>query len=85
MCVKRKEARIMSAHCSCRAGMSGACNHVAAMLFRMEAAVRLGLTKQSCTAKSWEWLPNQKEVKPRKLKTCLLAMPLVNVDRSQGS
>ena len=68
MCVKKKEARIVSAHCSCMAGMSGTCNHVAAMLFRMEAAVRLGLTNQSCTSKSCEWLPNRKEVKPEKVK-----------------
>ena len=29
--------------------MSGTCNNVAAMLFRVEAAVRLGLTNPACT------------------------------------
>ena len=31
---------IKTAHCSCTAGMSATCNHVAALLLRVEAAVR---------------------------------------------
>ena len=50
------------------AGMSETCNHVAALFFRVEAAVTSGLTNPSCTAKSCEWLPNRKDVKPIKLK-----------------
>ena len=44
------------------AGMSGTCLHIAGMLFRVEAAVRNGLTNPSCTTKSCEWLPNRKDV-----------------------
>ena len=36
------------------AGMSETCNHVAALLFRVEAAVRLGLSNPACTAKPCE-------------------------------
>ena len=50
------------------AGMSETCNHVAALFFRVEAAVTSALTNPSCTAKSCEWLPNRKDVKPIKLK-----------------
>ena len=50
------------------AGMSETCNHVAALFFRVEAAVTSGLTNTSCTVKSCEWLPNRKDVKPIKLK-----------------
>ena len=49
-------------------GMSETFNHVAAALFRVEAAVRLGLTNPSCTTKPCQWLPNRKEVKPIKIK-----------------
>ena len=41
---------------------------VAAILFRVEAAVRLGLSNPACTAKPCEWLPNRKVVKPLKIK-----------------
>ena len=66
--ITKKNGNIKSAHCDCMAGMPETCNHVAALLFRLEAAVRLGLTNPSCTTKSCEWLPNRKEVKPLKAK-----------------
>ena len=47
--------------------MSGTCNHVAALLFRVEAAVRLGLTNPSCTTKSFEWLTNRSTYKSKEL------------------
>ena len=40
--------------------MSQTCNHVAAALYRMEAAVRSGLTNPACTSKPNEWLPSKK-------------------------
>ena len=49
-------------------GMSGTCNRVAAMLFRVEAAVRLGFTNPACTTKSCEWLPNREDVQSTKVK-----------------
>ena len=68
ICISKTDAKIKSAHCNCMAGMSQSCNHVAALLFRVEAAVRLGLTNPSCTTKPCEWLPNRKIVKPVKIK-----------------
>ena len=50
------------------AGMSETCNHVMSLFFRVEAAATSGLTNTLCTAKSCEWLPNRKDVKPIKLK-----------------
>ena len=51
------------------AGMSETCNHVAAAMFRIEAAVRLGLTNPACTTSSAnKWLPCHKEVAPVKMK-----------------
>ena len=48
--------------------MSQSGNHVTALLFQVEAGVRVGLTNPSCTTKPCEWLPNRKIVKPVKIK-----------------
>ena len=66
--IEKKTASIRSCHCTCMAGMSETCNHVAAAMFRIEAAVRLGLTNPACTSSANEWLPCHKEVAPVKIK-----------------
>ena len=65
-----KTGKIRACHCSCMAGMSQTCNHVAAAMYRIEAAVRNGLTNPSCTSKPNEWLPGSKAVAdiPSKIK-----------------
>ena len=50
------------------AGMSQTCNHVAASLFRVEAAIGAGLNNPSCTAKPCQWLPNRTNVQPMKMR-----------------
>ena len=45
-------------------GMGSTCNHIAAALFRVEAAMRLGLINLAFTEKTCEWLPNRKNVNP---------------------
>ena len=47
--------------------MSQTCNHVAAALFRIEAACRIGLNNPPCTSKPCTWLPNNQSVKPVKI------------------
>ena len=47
---------IVSAYCSCTAGLLGSCNHVAGMLFRIEAAVITGVTNPTCTSRLSEWV-----------------------------
>ena len=47
--------QILSAYCSCTAGLLGSCNHVVALLFRVEAAVSEGFTKPTCTSRAAEW------------------------------
>nr|XP_047127259.1 uncharacterized protein LOC124808307 [Hydra vulgaris] len=56
-----------NSHCTCLAGLSQTCNHVAASLFRIEAAVRNGLTNVACTSSKSEWLPNRSIVAPTKI------------------
>ena len=65
ICMTKKDAKIMTARCTCMAGMSATCNHVAAALFRIEAA--------SSTSNSSEWLPNRKDVNPVKIKNLCLS------------
>ena len=38
---------IMSGYCTCVAGLQGGCNHIAALLFRIESAVTTGVTNTS--------------------------------------
>ena len=65
--LSKTKGTILQAHCSCMAGLGSSCNHIAAALFRMETALRLGLLNPACTAKPNEWLPNRKEVRPCKI------------------
>jgi len=37
---------VVSAHCSCTAGMLGSCNHIAGVLFRVENFIKRG---ETCT------------------------------------
>ena len=55
--LSKMSSKVMKAHCTCMAGIPQTCNHVAAALFRIEAAVRMSLTNPSCTATACEWLP----------------------------
>ena len=50
------------------AAMGSTCNHVAVALFRVEAAMRLGLTNPACTTEVCEWLLNRKDVQPVRFK-----------------
>ena len=35
------EGTVVTAHCNCMAGLGGACSHVGAILFAVEAGVRI--------------------------------------------
>ena len=63
MAIEKETGKVTRAYCNCAAGLSQTCNHVAAMLFRVEAAVRAGLTNPTCTSqKSWWIVPAPKTV-----------------------
>ena len=46
---------VAAAHCTCMAGLGVSCSHVAALLFTIEAAVRVGFTRTACTEKACTW------------------------------
>ena len=53
---------ILSAYCTCTAGLYGSCNHVVGLLFRVEAAVLIGLSNPTCTSVSAAWnIPSAKK------------------------
>uniref|UniRef100_A0A8C6TKY7 Uncharacterized protein n=1 Tax=Neogobius melanostomus TaxID=47308 RepID=A0A8C6TKY7_9GOBI len=53
--LNKNTAAVFCAHCTCMAGLGEVCSHVAALLFKMEIAVRLGLTSRSVTDESCKW------------------------------
>ena len=73
VCLPKQDGKVLAGHCSCMADVSQTCNHVAATLFRIEAAVRMGLTSPSCTSTACGWLPNNKSVEPTKIKDLKLS------------
>ncbi len=73
ICIHKETGKIMCSHCTCMAGMSQTCNHVAAALFRIEGANRIGLNNPSCTSQACAWLPSNKNVKPMKVKSMKLS------------
>ena len=46
---------VLSAWCSCTAGYSQSCNHVMALLYKVEHAVSVGLTNPSCISVPCRW------------------------------
>ena len=46
---------IKSAYCTCTAGHIESCNHVAGLLFRVQAAVLTGVAHPTCTSRLSEW------------------------------
>ena len=53
---------IISAYCTCTSGPLRCCNHVAGLLFRIEAAVLIGVTHPTCTSILASWnIPSKKE------------------------
>ncbi|XP_070561234.1 uncharacterized protein [Ptychodera flava] len=69
ICVKR-DGSIHSAYCTCTAGLGETCSHVTALLFRVEAANRTGMTNLSCTELKCKWnVPKKKtEITPLRVK-----------------
>ena len=63
-----KSGNIITAHCSCTAGMSQCCNHIVAALYKIEFANENGLTSPLCTEESCKWNTSTKAISPMKIK-----------------
>ena len=64
--ILEKTAKIRTCHYTYMAGMGETCNHVAAVMYRVEAAVRISLPSPACTSNPNDWLPNWKTIEPKK-------------------
>eukprot|EP00795_Rhopilema_esculentum_P004077 gene4077-20257_t len=53
------------AHCTCMAGLGETCSHIAAVLFKVEMGVKLGLSSESSTSEACKWNKTfREEVRP---------------------
>ena len=62
--IAEMDGRILSAHCNCMAGLGESCSHIGAILFYIEATVRLSEKKTVTGEKAYWMLPSScKDVK----------------------
>ena len=67
--VEKTSGKVKHGICTCMAGLGNTCSHVAALLFKVELAVRLGKTNPSCTSLACEWnVGTKKAVNPAEVK-----------------
>jgi len=60
---------ILTANCTCMAGLGSSCSHVAALLFKLEAAAHFKLNNEvTCTSKLCAWKGTKKHVDPAPIK-----------------
>eukprot|EP00794_Sanderia_malayensis_P013241 gene13241-14600_t len=55
VCVEKKTGSVYCAHCTCMARLGETCNHIAAVLFKLEMAVKIGLTSTSSISEACKW------------------------------
>ncbi|XP_057708134.1 uncharacterized protein LOC130926863 [Corythoichthys intestinalis] len=53
--IAKEDGEVIAAHCNCMAGLSESCSHVGAVLFSIEAGVKMRDTA-SCTSEQCKWL-----------------------------
>ena len=67
--IKESTCRVVTAYCTCPAGLSGCCNHITSTLYCLEDFVRRGLREEErmgCTEKLQKWnQPRKRNVEPR--------------------
>ena len=49
------DGKVLAAHCDHMAGLGESCSHIAAVLFKIDAAVRLEYTSSACTDEPHRW------------------------------
>ncbi|KAK3106464.1 hypothetical protein FSP39_020531 [Pinctada imbricata] len=80
--VRKVSGDIVSAFCSCIAGLGQTCNHVAAMLFRIDAANKMGLS--SCTSIPCQWIiPMETKTLPVRIKDLTVKKSRLGVQKSR--
>ncbi|CAC5412802.1 unnamed protein product [Mytilus coruscus] len=76
--VEKASGEIQTAYCTCFAGLGETCNHMAAILFKVDYAGQWGANNKSCTSKPCVWKsPSTKKsiVQPKKLSELKIMKP----------
>jgi len=53
--ISKNNGTVLAGHCNCMAGLGESCTHVAALLFAIEASVRIRQSK-TCTEEKAYWM-----------------------------
>ena len=64
----RDNGFIITGFCTCTAGQSKCCNHIAAVLYKIEYANEKGIRDPACTDQPCVWNASAKEIGPMKVK-----------------
>ena len=76
VCLQKDYGWVLTAKCSCIAGLGSACSHLAALLFKIESACHLKLTEGiSPTSVLFEWNKSKKSVQPAIIKLINFSRP----------
>ncbi|XP_013402438.1 uncharacterized protein LOC106168055 [Lingula anatina] len=82
-----EDGKILRAYCTCFAGLGQACNHVAAILFKVEYGWRTGLSQPTSTSKECVWrAPKQSKaiLTPKRIQDMAWKSPsMANIDSSK--
>ena len=62
--LRKHTGDIVSAYCTCFAGLGQTCNHIAALLFRVDHAWKNGECQISCTSQPCTWSSSRKPIAP---------------------
>ena len=75
--VQKEPLEIITSWWSCKAGTRQSCNHVIAVLYKIDYALQKGLLDLSCTSTSCSWNKSTKcDIEPKKVKTLLFERTL---------
>ncbi|XP_071843604.1 uncharacterized protein [Apostichopus japonicus] len=77
ICLQKFTGRVIRGYCTCFAGLGSFCNHIGAMLFKVDLAWRTGITQQSVTEEqcSWNRYGAKKQVEPKKIQDMAWSKP----------
>ena len=62
--LRKHTGDIVCAYCTCFAGLGQTCNHVAALLFRVDYAWKTGECQLACTSQPCAWNSSRKAIEP---------------------
>ena len=66
--VFKSDGSVITGFCTCTTGHSRCCNHIAAVLYKLNYANEKGYTNPACTDEVCNWNSSSKEIHPMKVK-----------------